>query len=223
MISLNVGGIYFMTRLSTLCKHPESMLASMFSGRHRLDKDSDNRYFIDSNGNYFQYILDYLRHEQLPPSEVADQVYKEACYYGITPLVDALQTTPVVATTLVKELHRSQFPDYKALKHKIIRIAMDNAAVSKSGEVIIYIFHKIFVPRASYFNMNHECVADTAHLSVGPWESVPDEEALIRCLQSDFIDDGFSIRAHEQRKRCKYYNGQNCQKCVYKICFLFQQ
>ena len=218
-----MGGYRFMTRLSTLQKYPDSMLAAMFSGRHKLDKDNDGYYFIDSNGTYFHYILDYLRHDQLPPTEATEAVYKEAMYYNLHALVESLQTTSAIAQTMVKDMHRAQFPDYKELKKKVIRIGMDNASVSKHGDVIIYVFRKPFVPRANSFNVNHDCVADTAHVSVGPWEAVADEDMLIRCLETDLIDEGFHIRPHEQRKRCKYYSGQNCQKVVYKITFLFQQ
>ena len=212
-----------MTRLSTLRKLPDSMLAAMFSGRHKLDKDQNGYYFIDSNGSHFHFILDYLRHDRLPPTEVSEAVYKEACYYNLGPLVEALQITPAIAASIVKDMHRSQFPDYRELRKKVIRIGMDNATASKTGEVVLHVYRKVFTPRAPSFNAGHECVADTAHVSVGPWEAVADEDALIRCLETDLLAEGFTIRPHEQRKRCKYYSGQNCQKCVYKITFLFQQ
>ena len=47
VINLNVGGKKFATRLSTLRKYPDSMLAVMFSGRHEVETDQDNNYFID--------------------------------------------------------------------------------------------------------------------------------------------------------------------------------
>ncbi|XP_060084737.1 uncharacterized protein LOC132564004 [Ylistrum balloti] len=39
VIPLNVGGVKYVTRLSTLSKYPDSMLAALFSGRHTVDKD----------------------------------------------------------------------------------------------------------------------------------------------------------------------------------------
>ena len=47
VINLSVGGKKFATRLTTLRKYPDSMLAVMFSGRHAVDTDQDNNYFID--------------------------------------------------------------------------------------------------------------------------------------------------------------------------------
>ena len=75
MIPLNVGGYSFVTTLSTLTKDEDSMLAAMFSGRHELDTDSEGRYFIDRDGTYFKYILNYLRdRKQLPSAELALEV-----------------------------------------------------------------------------------------------------------------------------------------------------
>ncbi|XP_008330627.1 BTB/POZ domain-containing protein KCTD7 isoform X2 [Cynoglossus semilaevis] len=53
VISLNVGGMYFTTRLSTLRRYEDTMLAAMFSGRHYIPRDPEGRYFIDRDGKYF--------------------------------------------------------------------------------------------------------------------------------------------------------------------------
>ena len=179
-------------------------------------------YFIDSNGTYFSYILEFLRHDTVPPDNIAYHVYKDACYYNLSRLVERLQCSPSVAKILVREAHKTQFPDYYELREKIIRIGVQNAAVDKIGEVIINASRKEFTPKSHYFNANHECVADAAHLTVGSWESPADEETLIKCLENDFMMSGFNIKPHEQRKRCRYYNGQNCQKSIWKITFIFQ-
>lgn len=44
---------------------------------------------------------------------------------------------------------------------------MENATVSKVGEVLIYAYRQEFVPHAPNFNINHNCTADQAHISVG--------------------------------------------------------
>ncbi|XP_051971932.1 BTB/POZ domain-containing protein KCTD7-like [Xyrauchen texanus] len=53
VIPLNVGGTYFTTRLSTLRRYEDTMLAAMFSGRHQIPRDAEGRYFIDRDGAYF--------------------------------------------------------------------------------------------------------------------------------------------------------------------------
>lgn len=78
VIPLNVGGYSFVTTLSTLTKDKDSMLAAMFSGRHELDTDSEGRFFIDRDGTYFKYILNYLRdRKQLPSADIALEVRPE--------------------------------------------------------------------------------------------------------------------------------------------------
>ncbi|PKU30236.1 hypothetical protein llap_19459 [Limosa lapponica baueri] len=53
VVPLNVGGMYFTTRLSTLRRYEDTMLAAMFSGRHYIPTDAEGRYFIDRDGTYF--------------------------------------------------------------------------------------------------------------------------------------------------------------------------
>ena len=96
-MNLNVGGHFFTTRLSTLLKDENSMLASMFSGRFEIEADKEGRYFIDRDGTSFSHVLNYLRDStQLPPPSVAMQVYREAQYYRIEGLVQVLECYPSV-------------------------------------------------------------------------------------------------------------------------------
>ena len=90
VIELNVGGTLYTTKLSTLRKDPRSMLATMFSGRHVIERTDDGRFFIDREGNSFKYILQYLRDGKMPPATEAAEVYEEACYYQISGLLEAL-------------------------------------------------------------------------------------------------------------------------------------
>lgn len=56
MVPLNIGGAYFTTRLSTLRRYEDTMLAAMFSGRHYIPTDAEGRYFIDRDGTHFGYV-----------------------------------------------------------------------------------------------------------------------------------------------------------------------
>jgi hypothetical protein len=92
MISLNVGGIIYVTTKSTLMKYPGTMLSRMFSGDHCITKDEGGNYFLDRDGNLFSYILNYLRTGQFPELSRKEllELREEAEYYAISPLVKAL-------------------------------------------------------------------------------------------------------------------------------------
>ncbi|KEG11348.1 Kelch repeat-containing protein [Trypanosoma grayi] len=62
IVSLNVGGQHFATRLETLRKYPHSVLGQMFTKPIAAPRDHrDGSYFLDRNGSVFGFILDYLR------------------------------------------------------------------------------------------------------------------------------------------------------------------
>ena len=65
IVRLNVGGKRFTTSLQTLTRDQNSMLAAMFSGRHKVETTDDGSFFIDRGGTYFRFILNYLRDGEL--------------------------------------------------------------------------------------------------------------------------------------------------------------
>lgn len=68
------------------------MLVVMFSGRYVIDKDSDGNYFIDRDGIYFNYILNFLRNDQdLLLVVFVEEVLKEVMFYGIVFLIDVMK------------------------------------------------------------------------------------------------------------------------------------
>lgn len=94
-VVLNVGGLLFTTSIATLTKYPDSMLATMFSGRHTLFPEEDGTYFIDRDGTYFRYILNYLRCGddvvlEVKPS-ILNELLAEARFYQLEGLKDAIQ------------------------------------------------------------------------------------------------------------------------------------
>ncbi|XP_067931931.1 BTB/POZ domain-containing protein KCTD7-like [Watersipora subatra] len=221
VVTLNVGGVYFTTLRTTLLSCPGSKLTSMFNGDINLNLDQRGAYFIDRSGTYFGYILEFLRTGTLPPDDVAPSVLLEAKYYTLSELIQSMNTLPSISAQIVRVNHRAQFPDYEENKRRVVQIAMENATVTKTGDVIIFAFRTEFVPKAPNFNMNHHCSADQAHISIGPWESIADEETLIKCIQSDLIDEHFNVILHEGKRRCKYFYGQSCQKCTFRIQVVF--
>lgn len=98
IIKLNVGGFRYETTLDTLERDPESMLASMFSGRHKLVSGEDGYHFIDRNGEVFKYILKYLRDGKINLDDMSihlmNDLLDEAEYYCINGLVTLITTYP---------------------------------------------------------------------------------------------------------------------------------
>ena len=220
IIPLNVGGVKYMTRLSTLLKFSDSMLAAMFSGRHQIDKDNEGNFFLDSNGTVFSHILEYLRYGTLPSNDMAYLVFRDANYYGLHDLSDSLQLKPEIAAMAVKEAQRAQFPDYEEVKINVIKAAMSRAAAARLGDVYIYAFKREWIPRSAQLQ-KHACIIEGAQVRIGPWEAQADEDTFIRCLEYDLNQEGFTLRPHEGKKKCKFNFGQNCPRFVYKITFVF--
>ena len=95
IVKLNVGGKRFTTSLQTLARDPNSMLAAMFSGRHEVETTEDGSFFIDRDGTYFRFILNYLRNGELILPEGVTflaELEAEAKFYQVQGLLDELKT-----------------------------------------------------------------------------------------------------------------------------------
>ncbi|KAI9478495.1 MAG: hypothetical protein EXX96DRAFT_571118 [Benjaminiella poitrasii] len=95
-IKLNIGGSLFETSLSTLRRDPNSLLATMFSGKHPSLLPSKGFYFIDRDPSHFRLVLNYLRDLRIPPTILQDtrirqELLQEAKYFRIDGLVKMLQ------------------------------------------------------------------------------------------------------------------------------------
>ncbi|CAI5668396.1 unnamed protein product [Oreochromis niloticus] len=94
-VHIDVGGHMYTSSLATLTKFPESRISRMFSGAEPIVLDSlKQHYFIDRDGDIFRYILSFLRTcKLLLPEDFQDfpQLYEEAQYYQLTPMVRELE------------------------------------------------------------------------------------------------------------------------------------
>ena len=111
IVKLNVGGQYFTTSRQTLRSDPKSMLAAMFSGRHKLETTGDGSFFIDRDGTHFRYILNYLRNDELILPEGATflkELEAEAKFYQLQGILNALKSKEPFeeSVILTNEEHR---------------------------------------------------------------------------------------------------------------------
>eukprot|EP01111_Echinosteliopsis_oligospora_P002101 TRINITY_DN13090_c0_g1_i1.p1 TRINITY_DN13090_c0_g1~~TRINITY_DN13090_c0_g1_i1.p1 ORF type:complete len:205 (+),score=47.38 TRINITY_DN13090_c0_g1_i1:76-690(+) len=96
IVCINVGGKIFNTTTTTLCNDTKSMLHAMFSGKYPASKkDTQGNFFIDRDGKYFRYILNYLRDGSIDvPTDMHHtmQILREARFYQVDSLVHLLQS-----------------------------------------------------------------------------------------------------------------------------------
>nr|XP_006121422.1 potassium channel regulatory protein isoform X1 [Pelodiscus sinensis] len=91
--TLNVGGLKFTTRASTLQKFPESRLARMLNGNDHEFRLVNGQFFVDRDGTLFNYILDFLRTLQVSlPTDFSDyqRLQREADFYELHSLAELL-------------------------------------------------------------------------------------------------------------------------------------
>ena len=107
VVALNVGGKVFSTSLTTLRKHPGSVIAQMFTEPIAVHRDDMGHYFVDRNGDVFEFILDYLRdgYLYLPDDAVRVlQLKRELAFYGL-PVANHLNTAVQTQNPLFRYDH----------------------------------------------------------------------------------------------------------------------
>lgn len=77
LVYINVGGTMFMTKLSLLRKHSDTLLGSLTTTSEYYIKEKDY-YFFDRNPEFFNTILDYYRNGQIHfPNYICGSVWKQ--------------------------------------------------------------------------------------------------------------------------------------------------
>ena len=135
-VKLNVGGHHFTTSVQTLTKDPNSMLATMFSGKFEMKPSEDDTFFIDRDGTHFRFILNYLRSGELVLPEGATchkELEAEAKFYQIQGILNQIKHMFEDSEILTDEEHRrllkSWLPPLKGDWHLLFRASRDGFAV----------------------------------------------------------------------------------------------
>ncbi|CAD5112514.1 DgyrCDS1727 [Dimorphilus gyrociliatus] len=132
-ITLNVGGVKFMTTRTTLAsREPESMFGCMFQHDRpftwKSTTDDSNAFLIDRSPKYFEPILNYLRHGQLIFDDglSIEGVLEEARFYNIVSLVEILEKK-------VQEERKTEFQITRELFCKRLLATQSNVELRCQG------------------------------------------------------------------------------------------
>jgi hypothetical protein len=96
IITFNIGGYIYSTRRSTIKENvdSQSLLSLIIKNQTKIEFDDNGRYFIDRDGKYFCYILNYFREKKIILPENSDelrQLLSEAKFYQIDRLINEIE------------------------------------------------------------------------------------------------------------------------------------
>ncbi|CAF1297120.1 unnamed protein product [Adineta steineri] len=96
IIKFNIGGEIYSTKRSTINQNVDSQsyLSLIIKNQTDIQLDNHGRYFIDRDGKYFRYILNYFREKNLLLPEnfnELNQLLSEVKFYGIDRLRNEIE------------------------------------------------------------------------------------------------------------------------------------
>eukprot|EP00061_Rhincodon_typus_P006655 g27523.t1 len=131
---LNIGGEIYTTTVSTLRKYPRSTLCSN-PGKATIDRKG--RIFSDREGTFFKYILALFRSGQ-SPTHYIQEIYQEALFYNIEPLVELIKDSPALYSELVRrQQFLSEVPNYRENIEVVIHLARAESVGSRRSWVMV--------------------------------------------------------------------------------------
>ncbi|XP_062948477.1 BTB/POZ domain-containing protein KCTD14 [Cynocephalus volans] len=216
IVELNVGGEFYTTTVGTLRKCPGSVLAEMFSSSVKACTDAEGRIFIDRSGTYFRPILDYLRSGQLPTQHIPE-VYREAQFYKIKPLVKLLEDMPQI---FGEQVARKQFllrvPGYNENLELLVRLARAEAVAARESRVLVCVV-RTEEEEARCTEPLRALEADKKSVvKFGPWKAAPDTTDLLHCVKMDIEAQGYKVFFQHYSEKTFWVKVSHC---FYKFIF----
>ncbi|XP_034851254.1 BTB/POZ domain-containing protein KCTD14 isoform X1 [Mirounga leonina] len=209
VVELNVGGELYTTTVGTLRKLPGSKLAEMFSSSAKACMDAEGRFFIDRPGTYFGPILDYLRSERLPTHHIPE-VYREAQFYAITPLVKLLEDMPQI---FGEQVARKQFllrvPGYGENLELMVRLARAEAVAARRSVVLVCTVRTEEDAARCADALRLLEAEKRSVVKFGPWKAAPQVKDLLDCVKMDLTAQGYQVHYEpysERTLRAKYFS-----------------
>jgi hypothetical protein len=168
MVRLNVGGQRYDVPKSLFDLYPSSMLGRLVSeewGRKNTgtnnNHDDDDIIFIDRNGYRFQYVLDYMRDQEvnLPMTESIEATKRELEYYGLegvrgeeetsspslspSPAPSITLGTPAEAGNILASMIANKKGELESLD-KTIKECMEMQEKCETHKKIVKLAHSLF-------------------------------------------------------------------------------
>lgn len=193
VVELNVGGEFYTTTADTLRKFPGSKLAEMFSSSAKVFKDAKGRFFIDRSGTYFGPILDYLRSGELPTQHIPE-VYREAQFYEIKPLVKLLEDMPqIFGAQVARKQFLLRVPGYSENLELMVRLARAEAVVSRCSSVLVCAVRT--EEDAAHCAESLRILEADKRLVIqfGPWKTAPEIRDLLDSVKMDIEAQGYQV------------------------------
>ncbi|XP_036115415.1 BTB/POZ domain-containing protein KCTD14 [Molossus molossus] len=188
VVELNVGGEFYTTTRGTLRNFSRRELLNMLNC-----KDAEGRFFIDRPGTYFGAILDYLRSQQLPTQHIPE-VYREAQFYNITPLVKQLEDTPQI---FGEQVGRKQFlqrvPNYSENLQLMVRLARAEAVAARSSSVLVCAVHTEEDAAHCADSLRVLEADKRTVVKFGPWKAAPVIRDLLDSVRMDIMAQGYQV------------------------------
>ncbi|KAM9173832.1 BTB/POZ domain-containing protein KCTD14 [Pangshura tecta] len=165
----------------------------MFTGQPKLRTDSEGRFFIDRPGTYFKYILEYLRSNQVPTQCIQD-VYKEALFYDIEPLVKQLEDSPpIFGEVVARKQFLARVPNYSENIELMIRIARAEAVASRHSSITVCVVRTEEDAAKCHNTLNSLDMDKKSVVKFGPWKAAPSISDLLDCIKMDIEAKGYKI------------------------------
>lgn len=151
---INVGGVIFSTKLSTLLKYPNSKFAQIINLQKRFKLsseyiDDEGFIFFDRNPKYFVFVLDAIRNESFIETNdecLNNYILEELKYYNIDFLFSrkrkSIESPAIVNINpkspnnfeIKNDIYRNNDQLNKPLKKKVNKKNLDNAFKIENNE-----------------------------------------------------------------------------------------
>lgn len=127
-IKLNVGGKLFITSYNTIAQKEPNMLSRMFAHNLRMnpsDTDDSGAYLLDRSPEYFEVILNYMRHGKLICNNNINPegVLEEARFFGVESLIPELQA--------IVEREKNAEMDLPLVRQDVVRALIQTNTMSE--------------------------------------------------------------------------------------------